>query len=88
MPREGTVDRIADGVAVVLIEEGGETVEEVQIDGSEIPDGVREGDRVRLRSDDGKSVDAVEGVKEDMERRMEKKLKRLRSRGRKSTERE
>lgn len=88
MPREGTVDRIADGVAVVLIEEGGETVEEVQIDGSEIPDGVREGDRVRLRSDDGKGVEAVEGVKEDMERRMEKKLKRLRSRGRKSTERE
>jgi len=88
VPREGTVDRIADGVAVVLIEEGGETVEEVQIDGSEIPDGVSEGDRVRLRSDDGKGVEAVEGVKEDMERRMEKKLKRLRSRGRKSTERE
>ncbi len=86
--REGTVDRIDDGVAVVLIEEGGETVEEVQIDGSEVGDGIREGDRVRLRGDDGKSIEVVDGGKKGIEQRMEKKLKRLRSRGRTTTEKE
>lgn len=87
-PREGTVDRIDDGVAIVLIEEGGETVEEVHIDESEVGDGIREGDRVRFLGDDGNSIEVVDGGKKEIEKRMEKKLERLRSRGRKTTEKE
>ena len=81
--RKGTVDRVTDGVAVVLVEEDGETVDEVHIE--EIPRGIHVGDKVRLHSEDGDET-KLEAVDEgeETERRLEKKLKHLRSRGRKT----
>lgn len=77
------MDRIADGVAVVLVEENGETVDEVYIE--EIPSGIHVGDKVRLHSEDEDET-KLEAVDEgeETERRLEEKLKRLRSRGRKT----
>ena len=46
--RKGTLDRTTDGVGVVLVEEGGETAEEVHIDEEHLPEDVREGDTVSL----------------------------------------
>ena len=46
--RKGTVDRLVDGVAVVLVEEGGETVEELYIDEKRLPAGVGRGEKVAL----------------------------------------
>lgn len=46
--REGTIDRIRDGVAVVLVEEGGETAGEVHVAEERLPDGIDEGDKVSM----------------------------------------
>jgi hypothetical protein len=77
------VDRITDGVAVILVEEDEETVDEVHIE--EIPSGIHVGDKVHLHSDDGGETE-LEAVdeREETERRLEEKLKRLRSRGKKT----
>jgi hypothetical protein len=89
MPREGTVDRITDGVAVVLIEEGGETVDELHLGEDSLPEGTRAGDRVRVSGEgDSERIEAAGGRDGCMEERMEKKLRRLRSRRRNSTEEE
>jgi len=46
--REGTVDRVTNGVAVVLVEEDGETVDEVHFDAERLPEYVGAGERVCL----------------------------------------
>ena|GEM_PF-4847010 len=77
------MDRVTDGVAVILVEEDGETVDEVHVE--DIPSGIRVGDKVHLHSDDGDET-KLEAVDEgeETERRLEKKLRRLRLRGEKT----
>ena len=56
--RKGTVDRITDGVAVVLVEEKGETVGEVHVEEESLPEDVDAGDKVLVveETDEGGSV--------------------------------
>lgn len=47
------LDRIEDGVAVLLVEEDGETIEELHLNPNELPAAVGEGAVLSLTVDDG-----------------------------------
>lgn len=67
-----TIDRIVSGIAVVLVEDDGETVDEVHIDPEDLPDGSDgEGAVLHLTFEDGELVE-IEGAPDETEARLEK----------------
>ena len=50
------LDRMTEGIAVFLVEDGGETIDERRIDAEELPEDVSEGDICRLTFENGALV--------------------------------
>ena len=51
-----TLDRIAEGIAVFLVEEGDETIDERRVPGEDLPENVSEGNVCRLTFEEGALV--------------------------------
>lgn len=75
MSRDGryraVLDRIEDGVAVLLVEEAGEVVDEAHVDPEELPAGVDEGAVLRATYDGGNLRRLVFEPEETARRRSE-----------------
>jgi hypothetical protein len=74
-----TVDRIEEGLAVFLIEDGGETIDERHHPASDLPEGVEEGTVCEVTFEEGSLV-GIEPKPEttaDRRQRMREKFDRL-----------
>lgn len=65
-----TLDRIVSGLAVLLIEEDGETVAQREVDADRLPEGVSGGAVLDVTLDDGEVV-AIEARPDETEKRRE-----------------
>ena len=78
-----TLDRITEGIAVFLVEEGDETIDERRIPGEELPEDVSEGEVCRLTFEDGELVgiepqpDATADRRQQMRERFDSLSRRL-----------
>ena len=75
----GTVDRITEGIAVLLIEADGETVAERRVPVGDLPEAVTAGDVCSLAFEDGTVVDieASPGRTAERRRRLRERFEAL-----------
>lgn len=65
----GTIDRIVEGIAVFLIEDDEQTLDERHVPVEELSVDVSEGDRFRLEFDDGELIEIDPRPEETADRR-------------------
>ena len=81
---KAVIDRIVDWkTAVILV---GEDQRQHHLPADELPEGAREGTWLRVRVEDGKiaSIEVDPGETDEVRRRIQEKMDRLRTRGRKT----